>query len=127
LDLGFIRTFDPQGIILSGGPNSVFEPGAPTADPGILDLGTPVLRICYGMQLAAGLSGGEVKQSSERAYGRADVTIREAAVLFQGFQAGDQVTVWASHGDRLEKLPPGFRLTAVSQNAPVSGMRHESK
>ena len=68
-DLDFIRAFAPKGIILSGGPNSVFDPGAPTVDPAILDLGAPVLGICYGMQLIAQLSGGKVVPSNEREYG----------------------------------------------------------
>ncbi len=126
-DLAFVRSWDPKGIILSGGPNSVFEPGAPTVDPGLLELGVPVLGICYGMQLMARLSGGTVQPSDEREYGRADVTIREADGLFAGFAAGEQVAVWASHGDRLETVPPGFRATAVSQNAPVAAMRHETR
>ena len=76
----------PQAIILSGGPNSVFDPGAPTADPKILELGVPVLGICYGMQLVAHLAGGKVQPSSEREYGRAEVTVREATGLFAGFE-----------------------------------------
>src|SRR5436190_24244535 len=72
-DLGFIRRFDPKGIIFSGRPNSVFDPGAPTADPKVLDLGVPVLGICYGMQIVAHLAGGEVTPSRPREYGRADV------------------------------------------------------
>src|SRR5437870_3137886 len=72
-DLGFVKQFAPRGIILSGGPNSVFEPGAPTVDPGVLDLGVPVLGICYGMQLVAHLSGGKVTPSNEREYGRAEI------------------------------------------------------
>jgi GMP synthase (glutamine-hydrolysing) len=126
-DLAFIRAFAPQGIILSGGPNSVFEDGAPTVDRGILELGTPVLGICYGMQLIAYLAGGKVDHSDEREYGRADVTIREADALFAGFDAGTDITVWASHGDRVNQPPPAFRTLAVSANAPVAAMRHESK
>jgi GMP synthase (glutamine-hydrolysing) len=126
-DLAFIKQFAPQGIILSGGPNSVFDPGAPTADPQILELGVPVLGICYGMQLVAYLAGGKVQPSSEREYGRAEVTIREAAGLFAGFEPQGCITVWASHGDRIEQPPPGFRVTASSANAPVAGFAHQSK
>ena len=126
-DLEFIRRFDPKGIVFSGGPNSVFDPGAPTADPKLLELGPPVLGICYGMQLLAQLAGGEVTSSSEREYGRAEITIREPSGLFAGFEAGATTTVWASHGDRIAAPPPGFRVTAVSANAPVAGMRHERR
>ena len=79
MDLAFIREFAPQGVILSGGPNSVFDRDAPSADPKLLELGTPILAICYGMQLVAHLAGGRVKPSPEREYGRAEVTVREAA------------------------------------------------
>ena len=126
-DLGFVRQFAPKGIILSGGPNSVFDPGAPSVDPGLLDLGIPVLGICYGMQLVAHVVGGKVTPSSEHEYGRAEVTVREPSGLFAGFAEGSELTVWASHGDRVDTPPPGFRTTATSANAPVAGFRHESR
>jgi GMP synthase (glutamine-hydrolysing) len=126
-DLAFIAQFDPKGIIFSGGPNSVFDPGAPTADPKLLTLGIPVLGICYGMQLVAHLAGGKVQPSSEREYGRAEVTVREATGLFAGFEPQACITVWASHGDRIEQPPPHFRVTASSANAPVAGFEHESR
>ena len=126
-DLAFIRAFDPKGIILSGGPSSVFDAGAPTADPKLLDLGLPVLGICYGMQLIAQLAGGKVKPSSEREFGRAEIGVREGTGLFAGFEPQSSVTVWASHGDRIEKAPPRFRVTASSTNAPVAAMQHETK
>jgi GMP synthase (glutamine-hydrolysing) len=126
-DLAFVRRVSPKGIILSGGPNSVFDPGAPTADPGLLALGIPVLGICYGMQLVAHLSGGKVEPSSEREYGRAEISIRTGDGLFAGFRAGEPVTVWASHGDRIMQPPPGFRTMADTENAPVAAMQHESR
>ena len=126
-DLGFITQFAPKGIILSGGPNSVFDPGAPTADPKLLELGTPILAICYGMQLVAHLAGGTVTPSAEREYGRAEVTIRDASGLFAGFEPQGCITVWASHGDRIDRPPPHFRVTASSPNAPVAGFQHESR
>jgi GMP synthase (glutamine-hydrolysing) len=126
-DLAFMREFDPKGIILSGGPNSVFDDGAPTADPGILELGIPVLGICYGMQLIAHLSGGKVSPSNEREYGRADITLRENQGLFAGFEPRATTTVWASHGDKLEQPPPHFRITATSVNAPVAAMQHDQE
>src|SRR5690606_4292703 len=81
----WIREWEPQGIILSGGPNSVYGDGVPTADPALLELGIPVLGVCYGMQLLAQLSGGTVVRASRREYGRADVRIDAASKLFEGF------------------------------------------
>ena len=127
MDLAFIREFAPQGIILSGGPNSVFDPGAPSADAGVFELGIPVLGICYGMHLITQLSGGTVTPAKEREYGRADITVRENAGLFAGFEAGSTTTVWASHGDLIAAAPKGFRTTAVSVNAPVAAFQHETK
>jgi GMP synthase (glutamine-hydrolysing) len=132
-DLAFIKQFAPRGIILSGGPSSVFDPGAPTADPKLLDLGIPVLGICYGMQLVAHLAGGNVTPSAEREYGRAEVALAGATGsgggggLFSGFEPGARITVWASHGDTIAEPPPHFRVTGVSANAPVAAMEHESK
>ncbi len=126
-DLEFIKAFAPAGVILSGGPNSVFDPGAPTADPGLLELGVPVLAICYGMQLMAQLAGGDVKPSPEREYGRADLTVREASGVFAGFEPQGCITVWASHGDRIDRPPPHFRVTASSANAPVAAFQHDSR
>jgi len=126
-DIAFIKQFAPKGIILSGGPNSVFDAGAPRADPAILEMGIPVLGICYGMQLVAYLAGGTVVPSSEREYGRAEVTVRESTGLFAGFESQAHITVWASHGDRIEEPPPGFRITATSANAPVAGFAHQTK
>jgi GMP synthase (glutamine-hydrolysing) len=126
-DLEFVRAFDPKGIVLSGGPNSVFEPGAPTVAPAILDMGVPVLGICYGMQLIAQLAGGNATPATEREYGRAEVQVKDNKGLFAGFEPNANVIVWASHGDRIDAPPPHFRLTATSANAPVAGMQHESK
>jgi GMP synthase (glutamine-hydrolysing) len=126
-DLAFIERFAPKGIIFSGGPNSVFDPGAPTADPRLLERGTPILAICYGMQLVAHLAGGKVTPSAQREYGRADVTVRDTGGLFAGFEPQGCITVWASHGDRIEQPPPRFRVTASSANAPVAGFQHESR
>jgi len=126
-DLAFIREFEPKGIILSGGPSSVLDPGAPTADPRILDLGIPLLGICYGMQLIAQLAGGRLKASTGREYGRAEISLRGGDGLFAGFEPQSTITVWASHGDRVEQPPPGFRITASSANAPVAAMQHDTK
>jgi len=126
-DLAFVTAFDPKGIILSGGPSSVFDDGAPTADPAILDLGFPILGICYGMQLVARLAGGKVVPSNAREYGRAEIAIRENKGLFAGFEPRATAIVWASHGDRLDEPPPHFRVTATSANAPVAAMQHDQK
>jgi len=127
-DVPFVRAFQPKGIVFSGGPSSVFDPGAPTADPGLLDLAIPVLGICYGMQLMAHLAGGKVEPSSAREYGRAEIALGGApGALFAGFEAESGTTVWASHSDRIERAPPHFRVTATSANAPVAAMQHETK
>jgi len=126
-DLDFIRRAAPKGIVLSGGPSSVFDEGAPTADPGILTLEMPLLGICYGMQLIAQLGGGRVEPSTEREYGRADLAVGQGNGLFAGFTAGERITVWASHGDRIERPPAGYRTTAVTDSAPVAAMQHETR
>src|SRR2546421_2039217 len=126
-DLGFIRSFDPEAFVWRGGPTWVSEAGAPTADPGILDLGTPVLGICYGMELIAQIAGGKVTPSSEREYGRAEVAVKENKGLFAGFEPKANMTVWASHGDRVDAAPPQYKVTATSANAPVAGMQHVTK
>src|SRR5437773_11231886 len=105
----WIRDWKPRGIILSGGPNSVYGESVPTADPALLELGTPVLGLCYGMQLLAHLSGGKVKRASRREYGRASVTV-EGGRLFRGFGRGEETPVWMSHGDHVDAPPPGYRV-----------------
>ena len=122
----WIREWNPAGIILSGGPSSVSDVGAPTFDPAILDAG-PLLGVCYGMQWIATAAGGEVKGSGRREYGRAELTVGEGTGLFAGFDPGERSQVWMSHGDHVEQVPPHFVLTAASGDNPVVGMRHESK
>src|SRR5215213_8804369 len=112
-----IRRRKPSGLILSGGPQSVYEDGAPSADPELFRLGIPVLGICYGMHVMAHELGGGVEGSSHREYGRAEIAIAEPGKLFEGLSACE--TVWMSHGDRVGRLPPGFRPTASTPNAPV--------
>jgi GMP synthase (glutamine-hydrolysing) len=124
-DLAFIRTFAPRGIILSGGPSSVFDPGAPTAHPGLLELGIPLLGICYGMQLIARLAGGKVTPAGDREYGRAEVQVCENEGLFAGFGPREAFTAWASHGDNVDALPPAYRVTAKTGNTPIAGFRHD--
>jgi len=103
-----IKAFSPKGIILSGGPASIYDTDAPFADDGIFDLGMPVLGICYGMQFLTHLRGGVVAQSGDREYGNATMTIRDDRDLFYGFEKDDEWTVWMSHGDRIDQMPEGF-------------------
>lgn len=121
-DLEWIRENRPRGIILSGGPSSVYDAGAPGMDPRLLELGIPVLGICYGMQLIAQVAGGEVVRAGEREYGRAEVCIRAPVGLFSGFQEGQRTPVWMSHGDQVERLPPGFAVLASSMNCPIASL-----
>src|SRR5262245_8178370 len=94
-----IAAMKPKGIILSGGPASVYEDGAPHCDPRLFDLGVPVLGICYGLQLAAHLLGGQVSRGDHREFGRASLSITEHTELFAGVP--DRTTVWMSHGDQV--------------------------
>jgi GMP synthase (glutamine-hydrolysing) len=110
----------PAGLVLSGGPASVYSSGAPRADPQILRAGVPVLGICYGMQLIAQELGGEVAPAERREYGPAMLEVVEADPLFAGLPA--QLPVWMSHGDRVLELPPGFHVLARSGNSPVAAM-----
>ena len=109
-----LKKMRPQALILSGGPMSVYEKGAPHPQTGIFDLGVPVLGICYGLQLTAHLLGGEVKSSSRREYGFASLRVLDRTGLLSCVKDAGQV--WMSHGDRLEKLPPGFRITGRTAN-----------
>jgi GMP synthase (glutamine-hydrolysing) len=124
--LEWIRDWRPAGIILSGGPNSVYDEGAPTADPALLDL-APVLGICYGMQLIAQLEGGSVVGAGRREYGRADIEAVESGGLFAGFPPLERTPVWMSHGDHVDQPPPGYVVTARSRSVAIAGMRHATK
>jgi GMP synthase (glutamine-hydrolysing) len=110
----------PAGIILSGGPKSVSEAGAPRCDRAVLESGVPVLGICYGMQLMTDLLGGEVAPAPHREFGLATIRIERDAPLFA--TVPDELRVWASHGDFVAAAPPGFAVTATSANAPVAAM-----
>jgi GMP synthase (glutamine-hydrolysing) len=110
-----IRKLEPAGVVLSGGPSSVYDPGAPACDAGVLQLGVPVLGICYGMQWIAHNLGGRVRRAERREYGRATLTVKNGSALFAGFPG--ELRIWNSHGDHVVALPPGFRATGETQNA----------
>jgi GMP synthase (glutamine-hydrolysing) len=112
---------DLRGVILSGGPKSVLEEGAPDLDPAILGLGVPVLGVCYGQQLMARNAGGSIHRSARREYGKAAIRVQDPdSVLFQGLEPEQQV--WMSHGDHVEQAPPGFTVTARTPQVPVAAM-----
>jgi GMP synthase (glutamine-hydrolysing) len=122
LSLDEIRAWGARGIILSGGPASVYDSDVPVADAGLLELGTPVLGICYGMQLLASLEGAAV-EPGRREYGRAEVRITEPDELFDGFERDEKVTVWMSHGDHVNQPPEGYQTLATTESLPVAAFR----
>ncbi len=111
-----------DGIILSGGPASVFEEGAPSIGKEVFSLGIPILGICYGMQLMAHLLGGKVSPAPEREYGGAVLTVDRAQGIFSGLRTTKGYRVWMSHGDRVEELPPGFEVFGHTANSPYAAM-----
>ena len=123
--LEWIREWKPAGIILSGGPNSVYGEDVPTADPALLDI-APVLGICYGMQLLAHLGGGRVTRGGGREYGRAEVEITREEGIFQGL-GSEPLSVWMSHGDHIESVPPDYEVIGTSRNEAIAAMRHRSR
>ena len=120
-----VKAYAPKGIILSGGPNSVFEEGAPGIDSGIFDLGIPVLGVCYGMQLISQELGGRVQPGEAREYGKTEMTVVPGNELFKGLP--DKFVVWMSHGDRVAEIPAGFKVSATSDNCPYAAIRNEEK
>ena len=123
--LAWIKAWNPTGIILSGGPNSVTDDGAPDFDKGILDV-APVLGVCYGLQWITHAEGGKVEAGGGREYGRAMIKVERPDGVFAGFAKGEETQVWMSHGDHVDTPPPGYVLTASSGNV-VAGFRHASK
>ena len=130
-----IREFKPKGLILSGGPASVYDDKPPHCSHDILDLGVPLLGICYGMQWITHELGGKVAPASRREYGKAGLFIDDPGDLLKdiGVPSGTtqdsqhMTTVWMSHGDRLERMPEGFRVIAHSKNSPIAVMKHETR
>ena len=118
----------PTAVILSGGPASVLDKDAPLAPPELFDAGVPVLGICYGEQAMAHQLGGLVEAGHHREFGRAEVTVTEDTPLFEGvWTKGEKYPVWMSHGDRVTKLPPGFRVVGTSANAPIAMIADEKR
>jgi GMP synthase (glutamine-hydrolysing) len=127
LDAAAVRAWRPAGIVLSGGPASVLEAESPRLDPAILDLGIPVLGICYGEQLMAQILGGRVEPGEVREYGPAELAIERDDPLFAGLLERPRRTVWMSHGDRVAALPPGFVVLATSEGSPYAAVRHAER
>jgi GMP synthase (glutamine-hydrolysing) len=118
LSIEKIRELKPEGIILSGGPASIYEKRSPRADKGIFGLGIPVLGICYGLQFMVDALGGEVIRSNKREYGFAELIVKKAGALFAGVEKTTRC--WMSHGDQIGRLPAGFRITASTENTEAA-------
>ncbi|MCD8072740.1 MAG: glutamine-hydrolyzing GMP synthase, partial [Alistipes sp.] len=124
---GTVRDLRPDAIILSGGPASVGTPGAPALDPALLELGVPVLAICYGMHLITQALGGELVQSTVREYGPAELTLSASCPLWAGLDLGEPSRVWMSHGDTVKTPPPGFRVVGCTAQLDVAAMADEQR
>ena len=122
-----IVAMNPRAIILSGGPSSVYGEGAPTMDKRILELGVPILGVCYGLQLIAHLLGGKVEAAKEREYGAAKVVIEKPVGILHRFAQRETIEVWMSHGDRITALPPGFQTIGISANTPFCAVGNIEK
>ena len=122
-----IKAFGAKGIILSGGPASVYDEDAPKVPPELFELGVPVLGICYGMQLMTHLLGGRVERSEKREYGPAELVVLRNDDLFFGLERGGRYRVWMSHGDRVEEPAPGFMAIAESENSPYAAIKHRER
>ena len=120
-----VKKMKPNGIILSGGPASVYDQDAPHVDPQIFSLGIPVLGICYGMQLMAHHLGGQVEFSARREYGAAVLHVMNGSKLFEGL--GPQLDIWNSHGDKVTALPAGFHAAARTENSPFAAIENSER
>ncbi|MEZ0233189.1 MAG: glutamine-hydrolyzing GMP synthase [Methylophilaceae bacterium] len=133
VDNQFIREFNPAGVILSGGPNSVYEDETPRAPQAVFELGVPVLGVCYGMQTMAAQLGGSVENAAKREFGYAEIRAQGHSALFKDIQdktndAGHGLLdVWMSHGDKVTALPDGFKIIASNASTPIAGMADESR
>jgi GMP synthase (glutamine-hydrolysing) len=128
-----IKAFNPKGIILSGGPNSVYESDTPIAPQIVFELGLPVLGICYGMQTMAAQLGGKVENAHTREFGYAEIRAHNHSPLLDNIQDKTNLEghglldVWMSHGDKVTELPPAFKVIASNASTPIAGMMHEAK
>ena len=129
----FVRSFAPEGIILSGGPNSVYAGEEWKAPMAVFEIGVPVLGICYGMQTMAAQLGGKVESSGKREFGYAEIRARGHSELFRGIQdrTNDEghglLDVWMSHGDKVTELPAGFKVIASNESTPIAAMADETR
>src|SRR6187402_3947021 len=122
------KALRPKGVILSGGPASVLDPGAPLAPAAIYDAGVPILGICYGEQAMAAQLGGVVEGGHHREFGRAEVEVVAESPLLEGvWRKGERYPVWMSHGDRVTRLPAGFEVIGRSENAPFAAVADETR
>ncbi len=123
-----LERLKPKAIILSGGPSSVYETGTPAAPEAVFQAGVPVLGICYGEQTMVAQLGGDVTPATHREFGRAEVEVVAESRLFEGvWQKGTRDQVWMSHGDRVERIPPGFKVIALSSHAPFAAIADEKR
>jgi GMP synthase (glutamine-hydrolysing) len=122
-----IRELAPRGIILSGGPSSVYGDGAPHISAELFSVGIPILGICYGMQLTSHLLGGKVERGAEGEYGPALVRVTRAAGVFDRFKDGDVLDVWMSHGDKVVELPPGFSTLGTTDTTPFAAIADDER
>jgi GMP synthase (glutamine-hydrolysing) len=120
-----IRAFHPKALILSGSPASIYQPDAPKPDPGILDLGVPILGICYGLCILTDFCGGEVSRAPRREYGPADLLVDRGENLFADLPPN--LKVWMSHGDKVDELPAMFQVLAHTLNSPYAAFRHRER
>ncbi len=125
ISLDYIKSLKPKGIILSGGPSSIYEKNSPKIHKEIFDLGIPVLGICYGLQFMVDTLGGRVKKSKKREYGFAELLIKKQEHLFCNIEK--KTSCWMSHGDSIEKLPKGFIISASTKNTKVAATVHRNK
>ena len=122
-----IKSLNPKGVILSGGPESVTKSNTPRIPEIIFELDVPVLGICYGMQTLAEQFGGQVSSSKNKEFGHAQILLEKPSLLFDGFSSGSSIDVWMSHGDHVTTIPNEFNLTASTKSAPIAAMEHVNK
>jgi GMP synthase (glutamine-hydrolysing) len=125
LPVSILKKERPSALVLSGGPQSVYDKGSPLPDPEIFNLGIPVLGICYGLQLMAHLLGGRVSPSKKREYGFAELEVQDSSGLLSGIK--DRGQVWMSHGDLVEAIPPGFHVTGVTSNCSAAVIENQDQ